>query len=42
MVHNNSIYKIGDLGFSKILDAADQKSNLQLGSLYTMAPEIFN
>ncbi|CAD8133879.1 unnamed protein product [Paramecium octaurelia] len=42
MVHNNSIYKIGDLGFSRILDNADQQSRLQLGSLFTMAPEIFN
>ncbi|CAD8212343.1 unnamed protein product [Paramecium octaurelia] len=42
MVHNNSIYKIADLGFSKVLQNADQKSVLQLGTLFTMAPEIFN
>ncbi|CAK62108.1 unnamed protein product (macronuclear) [Paramecium tetraurelia] len=42
MVHNNSIYKIADLGFSKVFSNADQKSILQLGTLYTMAPEIFN
>ncbi|CAD8134118.1 unnamed protein product [Paramecium pentaurelia] len=42
LVHNNSIYKIADLGFCKLLQAADQESRLQLGSLFTMAPEIFN
>ncbi|CAD8046516.1 unnamed protein product [Paramecium primaurelia] len=42
MVHNNSIYKIADLGFCKLLQNADQKSVLQLGTLFTMAPEIFN
>ncbi|CAD8143219.1 unnamed protein product [Paramecium pentaurelia] len=42
MVHNNSIYKIADLGFCKLLQNEDQKSVLQLGTLFTMAPEIFN
>ncbi|CAD8141723.1 unnamed protein product [Paramecium octaurelia] len=42
LIHNHSIYKIADLGFSKILQNETDLSCLQLGSLYTMAPEIYN
>ncbi|CAD8050712.1 unnamed protein product [Paramecium sonneborni] len=42
MVHKNSSYKIADLGFCKVLQNPDQQSKLQLGTLFTMAPEIFN
>ncbi|CAK55980.1 unnamed protein product (macronuclear) [Paramecium tetraurelia] len=42
LIHNHSIYKIADLGFCKILQHENDQSRLQLGSLYTMAPEILN
>ncbi|CAD8136424.1 unnamed protein product [Paramecium pentaurelia] len=42
LIHNHSIYKIADLGFCKILENENEQSRLQLGSLYTMAPEILN
>ncbi|CAD8048276.1 unnamed protein product [Paramecium sonneborni] len=42
LIQSRSIYKIADLGFCKMLQNENDQSRLQLGSLYTMAPEILN